>query len=680
MERNISLYDTNNAKFMTLEQVGETFVSHSTFAKLAKNKHSLILGPRGSGKTTFMKMLTLPALKKWDTREDKFLAIKEGLNFISIYIPADLIWEKETKEISRLIGRYPAFLSKTLSAIFNISILSNFTRTVQDFFQVKNATNDYARAAPIVERMIREWGLSTSLDRDFKSVLAELGSWLNLIHKSCSALEYSNLKDHEIERPHFYHLDYLKCLEPVCIIFDKTWELSNDSKWALCFDELEIVPEEIVKDLFTELRNPPARFLYKLSTCPIPNLTPTIEYGANQMDEYDVIKMWPKAISNKETYDTQEDSEGYQNFCYKLALFRFKSQLSKKYNYPNEEIDSLRLEDFLGNFDYWNVLQGYISSLDGKKLGVHKNQRHLDNGPTKDDFKRNELGWLAFRELAEWDSDFKIYLIDNGINPNDPKPITMKIRTQIHRKLKQVVFNRLIFTYRNNKQPRYNIPRGDIQFKRIKNIPFYHGVKTLINIVDGNPRYLLGVVDELIDELMSPTNGNSIGRKFKAIGALRQNEIIAKVSDKFYSKISSIPVKLAVTPAFTKHKLYNKHLSFLVTEIGKTISHQINIAQIKGEPYGSITIDSTAQKDPNLVDLIKIGINWGAFILVTDDEKENYSEVAGKRIRLAYLLAPKFKLPLRLYNSFPLTDCLHLNETITAPQQSVLNFNELNGN
>lgn len=58
--------DPFNAKAMTFREVASTFVSSTKFAELAGRWNALLVGPRGSGKTTLMKMLSVEALRAWE--------------------------------------------------------------------------------------------------------------------------------------------------------------------------------------------------------------------------------------------------------------------------------------------------------------------------------------------------------------------------------------------------------------------------------------------------------------------------------------------------------------------------------------------------------------------------------------------------------------------------------------
>ncbi|MGH8546796.1 MAG: hypothetical protein ACREX3_24925, partial [Gammaproteobacteria bacterium] len=64
-----TIYGTYNARMLSPEEIARTFVINENYRKLLMNEHSVLRGPRGTGKTTLLKMLTAPALREWKDRE-----------------------------------------------------------------------------------------------------------------------------------------------------------------------------------------------------------------------------------------------------------------------------------------------------------------------------------------------------------------------------------------------------------------------------------------------------------------------------------------------------------------------------------------------------------------------------------------------------------------------------------
>jgi predicted AAA+ superfamily ATPase len=64
-----TIYSTYNARMLSPEEIARTFVINDAYRKLLRVEHSILRGPRGTGKTTLLKMLTPRALKEWGDRE-----------------------------------------------------------------------------------------------------------------------------------------------------------------------------------------------------------------------------------------------------------------------------------------------------------------------------------------------------------------------------------------------------------------------------------------------------------------------------------------------------------------------------------------------------------------------------------------------------------------------------------
>lgn len=54
-----------DARALTYEELAASFVASKSFRLLARQEHSLLIGPRGSGRSTLLRMLTPAALRQW---------------------------------------------------------------------------------------------------------------------------------------------------------------------------------------------------------------------------------------------------------------------------------------------------------------------------------------------------------------------------------------------------------------------------------------------------------------------------------------------------------------------------------------------------------------------------------------------------------------------------------------
>src|SRR4051812_19038657 len=90
-----------NARFVDPEHVARQFVPTLAFSKLVYQRHSVLLGPRGCGKTTLLKMLTRRALHTWEAERQRHESYELPLpSFEAIYIPTDVRWSYEIASVS----------------------------------------------------------------------------------------------------------------------------------------------------------------------------------------------------------------------------------------------------------------------------------------------------------------------------------------------------------------------------------------------------------------------------------------------------------------------------------------------------------------------------------------------------------------------------------------------------
>ena len=85
-----SLFDSFNARFLQPAQIARRFVVPSHFDLVCERNHSVIVGPRGSGQTTLLKMLQLDALRNLpDASRSRVI---DQIDFTAIYVAADSSW------------------------------------------------------------------------------------------------------------------------------------------------------------------------------------------------------------------------------------------------------------------------------------------------------------------------------------------------------------------------------------------------------------------------------------------------------------------------------------------------------------------------------------------------------------------------------------------------------------
>ena len=89
---NIDLFEKENARDLTAEQLVSTFVPTDTYYKLLSGRNQIVLGSRGSGKTSIAKMLSHYHLSLFVNYDETAKDIINNKKFIGIYVAMSTEW------------------------------------------------------------------------------------------------------------------------------------------------------------------------------------------------------------------------------------------------------------------------------------------------------------------------------------------------------------------------------------------------------------------------------------------------------------------------------------------------------------------------------------------------------------------------------------------------------------
>ena len=300
MERPTSFYDSFNAKNMTVEQVAETFVFSDAYYELMKNNHVLLLGPRGSGKTTLFKMLTLPAIKHWDSlnkNDPELNNLESKIIFNSIYIPADIHWGEQLIAVTKALINYPK-ISKIVQECANTThILLCMSKTISYIF--KDIPLEKVNKLKFFRLLKDEWKLDVetpSLDSFRRALQYRIKNLLLKVKKHTLENKTDEILDFEEE----FYLDYFTCVKGAQELFQEIFPSYPKQKWALCFDEIELTPDWHEQNLYKQLRFADESILFKLGTSPMPLHFEDIT--AVPYHDYIPIKLWPHSKMEKRKF------------------------------------------------------------------------------------------------------------------------------------------------------------------------------------------------------------------------------------------------------------------------------------------------------------------------------------------------------------------------------------------
>lgn len=217
-----------------------------------------------------------------------------------------------------------------------------------------------------------------------------------------------------------------------------------------------------------------------------------------------------------------------------------------------------------------------------------------------------------FSELAEVDSSFNSYLKEQGILGKKYLDLDGTARDVVRR----IQFNVHLRNYHLS-------PR-----KRPSN--YYTGFSNICNILDYNPRMLIGVMSIFA----------SIAKSEGVVKNHKQIECINEYYQSFKALLNTIAIE--------SDESYVRSLYDVVQEIAQYFHQQIHGETFSPNPKGSINFKNDFNE--NYMDAIGLALNSGALVIEKSeiDAFQDVNNLRGARCRLSYIFSPEYKLLLNL--------------------------------
>lgn len=578
--------DSYNAKFLTPEEVASSFIFIRKLTTLLENGHALIMGPRGCGKTTLLKMLTRNALKKWITQNNN---LKDSVflpDYYAIYIPSDSRWTEELKEVLNPELKDKKIYEKIQRFFVTTSIISEWVNVLEDLIPASEIKID------IYKKLINTFELSGTAP-----IYSDIKNSLNNLTLKVSGIVNSFTQEDIEKELNQIPIIFFSSVTMACEYFISLYnhypfdKKKKYEKWALCFDELEISPEWLQKELLQALRSTGNIYL-KLTWSPILPSTPLPETN----DDYKIIRLW---------YSHMEDAI---DFCENLAERTIKKRL------VDDRATPLKL---LGR----SVISESTDYSEGKSSSVSS----------------------AFLNLYEIDPSFKNYLLKKNIDIESLFSASTNEKDKLIRKMKPLVMLRECFGFEDNRRTR-------------KFAHLYCGIDVLYGMSEGNPRRLRNLIDSLIRDGLPNDWRKRLDKGTPLIPQHLQAKILSAESHEFSMRIKTIPMYSAEGVNIRDLSLFS-----LIDIIGNHFKDIFLSSPFSIDYPGSFY--PTASTDNNIIKLVKIGLERGAFIYIGGSKEDVCRDIVNSRFRLSYIFSPKYRLLLRNYSEKSLDDCLKSNNS-----------------
>ena len=618
-----SIFESFNARALEPDQVARTFVPPRHYHTLTKRSHSIVIGPRGSGKTTLLKMLQQPALESWQHPDaDRY---RSAIDFTGVFIATDVSWGRQvqslgygklTSELQNLFGT-AAFTTHVLRSLVIAMLHRTRAATVNAHAPYRRLVLEERNEVDLVRSISRVWRLTPTLP-SLVSLKHALSERLVLIREQAGAEAYGDpgSRDARLSEIPYLHLHFLDAVLAAIELFgDATNE--HRGRWALLFDELEMAPARIRQQLLQSLRSTDSRILLKLSMSAYAEGLDEIDksLAATPDHDYDTIPLW---YAHKE--------EGYQ-FCRELwdSMVRDKG------------LDGVTPEKLLGSSGFETSIEEWSES--GNAYGPN-----------------SRIG-RRFVRMAKSDQSFLKYLQNRGISPDDLRNVLPNDRAADLRKVAPILAVRE--AYRTKDEPLVEKSRDQ---RSRKNPDLYTGSGQLFAMVEGNPRWFIGIMGRLLG-LLSKEDVIKLGG-LKPISKARQVREIDGASPQVYAPLKAIP-----WPAVGVGSRPRSFLEVL-NAIGGYIFDSVVRNDFTPDPPGSFIVDSTISSDMH--ESLTRALNAGAIVYVPDEDGQLLlASLRGKRFRLSYLLAPTYHVPLRLGRAVSLSKILNTKMPSSPPPKPV---------
>jgi energy-coupling factor transporter ATP-binding protein EcfA2 len=627
-----TIFESFNARALEPAQVASTFVPSRQFDDLIKRRHTLIVGPRGSGKTTLLKMLQQPALRVW--KHPSADDYRSRVEFTGIFVPTDISWSVQLGSLgegtldqgTRRLLSVATFTTHILRSLV-ITLENRTCRVLRETPLLGEVLMDEQAEALVADKLASAWKIHGVIP-SFVALRWALSDRLQEIFglASTEILLGEEGRSQRLAALPYLHLHFLAAASRAVEIYEDVTKIEA-GKWAFLFDELELAPKWIQEELGSSLRSTDPRFLFKLALNPFTENDSLLRIAAENAHK-----------SERPMPSPDQDFD-------QIALWY---------------VGKAKAFDFCTQLWYEMLLQRSLPAKTPEKI-LGESYFRTNAGEWREVYRKGSRVAQRFADLAVKDASFAQYLSRKNLDPNRLDELTDNKRASDVRKIAPVVAVREFY-----RRPEVeNTPNGALRSR--KTAVLYSGAESLFALTEGNPRWFIGIVERLLDELAA---GNE-----KKIQASWQAEQTRSAAERFQAMLSTIPVPKLNKGATPIGVLECTEL------VAKFLHEKVVRGPFKADPPGTFIVDAAVEEEL----LVSLGraINAGAVVYVPDGGPmiiPSLSAIRGKRFRVSYLLAPLYGLPLRLGKPVALSTVLRANKNghdmTVAPPNSQLSLLE----
>jgi hypothetical protein len=572
-----------NARRSTPAEVAEDFIAPDHYVTLRDTIHpQLVIGPRGIGKTTLLKMLLPEAIDSWEGPDAD--EARRRIGFTGVFVAADKMWAGQFNQLADpLVGdAIRAGARRVFGWVaFSYMALSSFAAAAayrcrrdgdpSGFRWVEMApTQEEQLCAEIAEIWSAHPATASfeSLANQMANNVAKLGQLM--FSAGSPGLSIEELS--ELLKSDLLKIDFFSAVTRFIGAFNHAVGQENEP-WVLLIDEFEFLPPAARVELGDGFQGRDPRLSYKISLAPYTGLSP---FSGTELDDWASVRIHPPANPANDRFTN--------------ALFEGQIRAEIK---------------DLGRLDKALPGRGFESGRRNSFRPPSRNARDIERLASVDPgFKKWLEKVLKKRELADVATD------DHLLKPL--KGTAMELV-------------RLRLQYRDKDG---RVRKRDGTWEKV--LPIYGGLRNLYAMTEGNPRWIKALANALLE---------SRSKESRVISAAQQARAIDLVVHTLYNKLKAVNIETSSghggTTELTRYVDYTPIL--LLDALGRYLSDKEHSRPFNPKLPGTFVND--IGDDAWVKEIVDALVFLGAIIIERPGSEEGLES-----FRLARMWGPIYRI------------------------------------